>query len=98
MIDLATGHLGKVFEAPKACPSRKMEGRLLPGWSSVMDHVCKGHAGLPHYVFLGWDVAFGREGPVLLETNSGWGSFDFQVVSDRPIAETVFVSIAAEYL
>jgi Sugar-transfer associated ATP-grasp len=98
MIDIGSGCLGEVFEASNAWPSRQMEGRILPNWSSVLDYVQRGHANLTDFAFLGWDVAFGREGPVLLETNSGWGSFHFQVVPDRPIADTAFASIAAEYL
>lgn len=98
MIDIANGRLGKAFEPIVDEPTRELDGKLLPDWSSILDYVQRGHAKLDKFVFLGWDVAIGREGPIFLETNSGWGSFHFQVIPDRPLGDTAFASIAAEYI
>lgn len=98
MVDIASGHVGTVHEAPQGSTASQMEGQPLPDWSAALEAVRTGHSKLPQYVFLGWDVAFGSEGPVLLETNSGWGSFHFQILPDRPIADTPFAEIAAEYV
>ncbi|MDU8913528.1 sugar-transfer associated ATP-grasp domain-containing protein [Aestuariicoccus sp. MJ-SS9] len=98
MIDTISGRIGTPHEASETCPSQGLEGTELPDWNRVLDHVRKGHGALPHYVFLGWDVAFSEQGPVLLEANSGWGCFHFQVLPDHPIADTPFASIAEEYI
>ncbi|WP_163886846.1 sugar-transfer associated ATP-grasp domain-containing protein [Aliiruegeria sabulilitoris] len=98
MVDGTSGCIGMIYEAPKDCLARQMEGQVLPDWPVALAAVRDGHAALPHYVFLGWDVAFGENGPVLLETNSGWGSFHFQVLPDHPMGDTAFAEIAAEYV
>lgn len=98
MIEVATGCLRAEFGASNNAAERQMEGQLLPDWHLALKHVRKGHAVLSQYAFLGWDIAFGQDGPVLLETNAGWSSIHFQVVPDRPIADTAFASIAAEYV
>lgn len=97
-INIASGCVGPVYKAEKDGLARGMEGQVLPAWPLVLDCVLEGHAKLGGHVFLGWDVAVGAEGPEVLETNAIWGCFHHQVVPDRPIADTAFASIAAEYV
>lgn len=96
MIDTASGRLGPVF--PEGPIETDLGGRDLPDWRQALEMVQAAHAALPTYVFLGWDVAFGDAGPVLLETNSGWGAFHHQLIPDRPIGDTRFADIAADYI
>ncbi|WP_170844644.1 sugar-transfer associated ATP-grasp domain-containing protein [Aliiruegeria lutimaris] len=98
MIELHSGQIGPVYEASETCASRQLEGSQLPNWQEALDYVRKGHSELPHFIFLGWDIAFGDGGPVLLEANAGWGCFHFQAVPDHPIADTPFASIVEEYI
>ena len=98
MINTGTGRIGPTYQAPGRPAANDIEDMVLQDWPAALNAVRRGHAALPHYVFLGWDVAFGPDGPTLLETNSGWGAFHFQLVPDHPIADTAFAAIAAEYL
>ncbi|OSQ53518.1 hypothetical protein MGEO_03085 [Marivita geojedonensis] len=98
LIETSSGRICEIHEATQTSASRGLEGKILPDWQYVLAVVRKGHTNLPHYVFLGWDVAFGDDGPLLLETNSGWGSLHLQMMTGRPIADTAFASIAAEYV
>lgn len=50
----------------------RIEGLALPYWDRVKETVFKAHRFLPFARSLGWDVAFGLEGPVVLEVNGSW--------------------------
>lgn len=50
----------------------RIEGLALPYWDSVKQTTLRAHRFLPFARSLGWDVAFGREGPVILEVNGSW--------------------------
>lgn len=98
MVDVDTGRIGAEYLAPQKFASHELEDAPLSEWQLALEYVRRGHRPLSQYVFLGWDVAFSARGPVLLEANSGWGCFHFQVLPDHPIADTRFVSIAEDYL
>jgi len=78
-LDLQSGRLGAVgvFEAEhgggrvREHPLTKFrfEDTVLPYWAEVLDLVRSAAAVLLPLKYLGWDVAIGREGPVILETN-----------------------------
>jgi hypothetical protein len=46
------------------------------------------------FPFLGWDIALTAKGPVLLETNSGWGALFHQML-DGPLGHTAFPRLIA---
>ena len=49
-----------------------IEGLVLPYWDVVMETARNAHRSLPFARSLGWDIAFGLEGPVVLEVNGSW--------------------------
>jgi hypothetical protein len=51
---------------------RRIEGLALPYWDSVKQTTLRAHRFLPFARSLGWDVAFGLYGPVILEVNGSW--------------------------
>lgn len=51
------------------CP---IEGLALPYWDLVKETALRAHHFLPFARSLGWDIAFGQDGPVILEVNGSW--------------------------
>jgi hypothetical protein len=98
MVDVKSGLIERVHEPSPQFSIGRPEIIALPDWEVALDLVRKGHKNLPHFVFLGWDVAFGETGPSLLEANSNWGIFHFQVLPDRPIGDTIFSEIVSELI
>ncbi len=65
----------------------------LPFWRESVELVRRAHAaGFARFVFLGWDVALTKDGPLLLETNSGWGAIFHQWL-DGPLGHTAFARL-----
>jgi hypothetical protein len=71
---------------------------VLPHWRDSMDLVRRAHAtAFPRFAFLGWDIALTQNGPVLLETNSGWGAIYHQML-DGPLGHTAFSRLVSQYV
>jgi hypothetical protein len=70
----------------------------LPFWQESVDLVRRAHAtAFPRFAFLGWDIALTKEGPILLETNSGWGALFHQML-DGPLGHTAFSRLVSLYV
>ncbi len=73
-------------------------GIVLPYWHESVDLVRRAHAGaFSRFAFLGWDVALTKDGPLLLETNSGWGAV-FHQMRDGPLGHTSFSRLVSRYV
>ncbi len=73
-------------------------GRVVPLWSACCDLVLRAHReAFPAFASLGWDVVVTPDGPVLLETNSGWGTLG-QQMHFGPLGRGPLGRIAAEEL
>ena len=73
---------------------------ILPDWNQAIEIIKKAHGQLAGYVFIGWDLAFTPEGPVLIEGNSSWNAEQHQEPSPRPtpLGDTVFKDVIETYL
>ena len=73
-------------------------GITLPFWHESIELVRRAHAvAFPRFLFLGWDIALTRDGPILLETNSGWGAIFHQML-DGPLGHTAFSRVVSRYV
>jgi Sugar-transfer associated ATP-grasp len=73
-------------------------GIVLPFWRECMDLACRAHAvAFPRFAFLGSDIALTEDGPILLETNSGWGALFHQML-DGPLGHTAFSRLVSQYV
>jgi hypothetical protein len=76
----------------------QIAGAVLPFWQESRALVLRAHEqSFARFAFLGWDVALTPEGPILLETNSGWGAIFHQML-DGPIGKTAFGDLVQQYL
>ena len=73
-------------------------GTTVPFWHESVDLVRRAHAAaFSRFAFLGWDIALTKDGPILLETNSGWGALFHQML-DGPIGHTAFSRLLSHYV
>jgi hypothetical protein len=73
-------------------------GIELPFWRESVDLVLCAHAAaFAKFRFLGWDIALTADGPVLLETNSGWGAIFHQML-DGPLGHAAFGRLVGHYV
>jgi Sugar-transfer associated ATP-grasp len=73
-------------------------GIMLPFWHESIELVRRAHAvAFPQFPFLGWDIALTKDGPILLETNSGWGAIFHQML-DGPLGHTAFSRLVSHYV
>src|SRR3546814_7208320 len=74
----------------------RIEGLALPYWDLVKASAVKAHRFLPFARSLGWDIAFGIEGPIILEVNGSW-YYNRVQMTGRSLWETEFGSRSEEH-
>lgn len=93
-VDLGTGRLGTavgpaentwVVDEVEVHPETgaRFDDVVVPEWTEVMALVERGAREFSELPGLGWDVAITDEGPLLLETNWGFGTAVQQITLDR---------------
>ena len=79
-------------------PLHRIQAALLPDWDVALRHVEAAHNACSNIVFIGWDVAFTPEGPMILEGNTNWGAGTYQSLRGEPLGLTKFADILATQL
>ena len=74
---LASGHVEPVAVHPDT--GLRIAGRTVPLWTDVLACTLGAFVHLPFLRYVGWDVAVGPDGPVVIEGNSYSGVDVFQV-------------------
>ncbi|WP_428245404.1 sugar-transfer associated ATP-grasp domain-containing protein [Ferrovibrio sp.] len=78
-----------------------LAGAMVPCWPQALDLVVRAHGEVPEFsrfIFLGWDVAITEAGPLLIETNAGWGGVNHQLGDGIPLGLTALPAIALDHL
>jgi hypothetical protein len=95
-IDLASGTCGPAISestirriARHPDSDQPIEGFVVPDWDRMKDTAITAHRRLPFARSLGWDVAFGEAGPVILEVNGTWYQNHVQMTG-RSLWDTTF--------
>lgn len=63
-------------------------GRCLPRWAEVKQVALAAHRAFEPLPSIGWDIAIGESGPVIVEGNSEWGVNVVQMAHRQPLAAT----------
>ena len=100
-IDVTTGVLGpavrtsavSAFLSHHPRSGAPIAGRILPRWQDGVALVRTVHPFLPECLFLGWDVAWSSDGPLLLGANRGFDVGIMQHAPNPPFGETGFAEI-----
>jgi hypothetical protein len=105
LIDVTSGQL--TLAPPGGCGTNRSAAQLdkcshhpqaLPDWRAVLRHTKVAHQACPDFVFLGWDVAFTENGPMILEGNAHWCADEYQRLQGEPLGHTRFADILAARL
>lgn len=81
----ATGELIRVHPDTGA----PIEGFVLPHWDAAKALALAAHAEFGTMASVGWDIAIGKDGPVLVEGNGDWGVDALQLPHRKPIGDTI---------
>jgi glutathione synthase/RimK-type ligase-like ATP-grasp enzyme len=63
----------KLEESELSVTGIRFDGFEIPYWDKVVEMVCKGAVNTPDMYLIGWDVALAKDGPLIIEANSGSG-------------------------
>jgi Sugar-transfer associated ATP-grasp len=66
---------------------------MLPNWAAALRHAKVAHGACTNFVFVGWDIAFTGEGPMLLEGNANWSADEHQSLTGEPLGHRKFAEI-----
>jgi hypothetical protein len=99
LIDVASGRLTSVPQkfsdttAHEEFDDASDDACTLPDWNSVLHYTTAAHQACCNFVFVGWDVAFTLQGPMLLEGNVNWCADEYQRLRGEPLGHTKFADI-----
>ena len=60
----------------------------MPDWDAAVRYAKLAHRACPNFVFIGWDVAFTDQGPMLIEGNENWSAHTYHLLSGEPLGLT----------
>lgn len=100
-IDVRDGTIVRAFspnEDDAHVEDRNLIDFQLPYWTASVELVCRAHdEAFSAFTTLGWDVALTSAGPILLETNVGWGMVAHQKLTG-PLGRTSLSEVIDELL
>lgn len=98
-LDIHSGRLGKaMIKYPCEGPDRfavhpdtmcPIENERLPGWHEIKRLAEKAHQSFA-MPFIGWDIAYAKQGPIIVEGNVTWSPDPHQIPYKRPLTHTRF--------
>lgn len=90
-VDEKTGHISlramdkeKKVYANHPTTGCAIQGFTFPDWEKAMDMVCQAALEIPQIGYMGWDIAFTPDGPVLVEGNEYPGNGLLQLPEHTP--------------
>jgi Sugar-transfer associated ATP-grasp len=104
LIDVSTGQLisGPVQDSPGIIYRHgrfESDGaRTMPDWDTALGYAKAAHRACSNFAFVGWDLAFSDQGPLLLEGNATWSPGTYQHLRGEPLGHTKFAAILATRL
>ena len=100
LIDVANGRLMPAPAQDNPVYQYRQFGSndALPDWDAALRHIKAAHNACFNFVFIGWDVAFTPDGPLILEGNTNWGAGTYQSLRGEPLGLTKFADILATQL
>ena len=105
-VDTATGKITGGFSITNRKQSEITEhpdtgvrfaGREIPFWLQVIDLCQKAASVTPFQRFVGWDIAIGKNGPILIEGNSDGVEVSYDQINRRGFVTEEFRSDMQEY-
>lgn len=101
IVDLAEGRLVSAFSghySDKPVEDNPLTGQRivdfsLPSWREAVDLCCQAHQTYEGFAFIGWDVAFTPDGPLLIEANTLWGPPSPYLLGQTQFAECVLENL-----
>jgi Sugar-transfer associated ATP-grasp len=103
LIDVASGRL--MSEPQELWGAKRSNHRLvnldiaaMPDWGAALQYAKVAHRACSNFAFIGWDIAFTIQGPVLLEGNTNWSASEYQSRRGEPLGHTKFADILAMWL
>lgn len=102
-VDLESGRLGKAVSKPSyggewtAChpdTQVRLEGRVVPGWQSIMEVCERAARSISGVRSVGWDIAYTSTGPVIIEGNAVWSLPLTQVHTNGYLTDLVRADLA----
>ena len=103
LVDVANGRLTRPQELWGAKQLNDRPGDsdfdcTLPEWDKALQHAKAAHRACSNFAFIGWDIAFTAQGPILLEGNANWSADEYQRLRGEPLGHTAFADILATRL
>jgi hypothetical protein len=101
-VDIETGRITRaqtanhirgceVFEHPVS--GVPLTNKEIPFFDQVKSMTCSGHAMFAEHGLVGWDIAIGRSGPIIVEANYQPIHVMYQIANDRPFLNKDFKPI-----